>query len=105
MATDTERGLTELLEARRDRLELLPFSVYIDKPEYMLLIDLALAVDAAGPWPRYQSVQIQSFYDTWIDYCVDCGMQHDLPHRDGCFGVRMASALDALLAHLAGEAT
>jgi hypothetical protein len=49
---------------------------------------LVIAVRAAGSWPRYVTGQHGR-------HCVDCGMQDDLPHRAGCFGVTIAALLDA----------
>jgi hypothetical protein len=100
---DTERGLTELLEARRDRIVTHTNVEPVGIDEFRAFIDLALAALDAGPFP------IVSGDDYVLAYCQHCGehsgsFSHaEFDHADDCPGVRMANSLDTLLDHLAGE--
>ena len=60
-----------------------------DMRDRLALVAPLVAAVREEKWPRYNSTQYGRF-------CIDCGRQHDVAHRDNCFGVRIAAALAGL---------
>jgi hypothetical protein len=92
--TDTERGLTELLEARRERIVTHTNVESVGTDEFRAFIDLALAADRrrqAEDEMRHREEKWTS--DGWVEW----------RYREGVADKELRAALDALLAHLAGE--
>jgi hypothetical protein len=92
MTTDTERGLTELLEARRARIVTHTNVESVGVAEFRAFIDLALAADR-----RRQAIaeckQRDPNTEAWSWY-LELVRQYEAAED---------AALDKLLAHLAGE--
>jgi hypothetical protein len=91
--TDTERGLTELLEARRERIVTHTNVESVGTDEFRAFIDLALAADRRRQ--AYAETMVARTADTFHDTIAL--YQQARADED--------AALDKLLAHLAGEAT
>jgi hypothetical protein len=92
MATDTERGLTELLEARRNRIVTHTNVEDVRIKEFRAFIDLALAADRRRQAEDACSDRFNNDHD--YDDCME---------SFGLDPLEVNAALDNLLAHLAGE--